>query len=158
MFKLLQSSNTAKEVVSEVNYLFQFYFILIRFAKDQNSGYSNVFNPECQTVYQKHISTVDFNLSIVNNSSEVPKLVVDVGPQQVDYFDFVKEGWKSEKGEKRKVKEVIEARSVEIQPKVNKGSQKEEWFSIDNENYELKPIRVTLLPRLINVFCKKESL
>ncbi|KXZ75829.1 hypothetical protein TcasGA2_TC031813 [Tribolium castaneum] len=105
-------------------------------------------------IYQKYISTVDFNLEV--ESEQVPKLVVNVGPKSVNYFDFVKEGWKSEKGEKRKVREIIEARSVEIQPKINQNEEK--WFSIDNENYELKPVRVTLLPKLINVFCKKENL
>lgn len=28
----------------------------------------------------------------------------------------------------------------------------EKWYSIDNDNYEVKPIRVTLLPQLIRVF------
>lgn len=76
----------------------------------------------------------------------------------VDYLEFVKQGWRSENGQNRKIDETVEARTVEIHPKVLKNSQNEQWFSIDNENFELKPIKVTLLPKLINVFCKKESL
>ncbi|XP_044253994.1 acylglycerol kinase, mitochondrial [Tribolium madens] len=125
-----------------------------RFVKDQKPTFSNITNPECRTIYQRDISTVDFNLTV--DGEKVPKLVVNVGPQSVDYFDFVKEGWKSEKGQKRTVSEIIEARSMEIQPKLAKNEEK--FFSIDNENYELKPVRVTLLPKLINVFCKKENL
>mgnify|MGYP005985931231 CR=1 FL=1 len=115
-----------------------------------------MINPDCQTTSQTDISTVDFNLSIANMSSnqEAPKLLVNIGPESVDYFGFVRDGWRSENGESRNVKEVIVARSVEIQPKAGKN---EEWLSIDNENYELKPIKVTLLPKLIKVFCTKEN-
>ncbi|KAH0811429.1 hypothetical protein GEV33_011362 [Tenebrio molitor] len=131
-----------------------------RFAKDQQPSYSNVINPDCHTIQQKDISTVDFTLSIpnLNSNKETPKLVANIGPKTVDYFDFVKEGWKSENGRMRDVEEVIEARSIEIQPKVTNKSDSEGWFSIDNENYELKPIKVTVLPKLIKVFCRKENL
>lgn len=108
-------------------------------------------NPQCRLVGEKVISTVDFNLSI-RNDDEIPKLMVKVGPKNINYLDFVKEGWRSENGKERSVEDVIEARSIEIIPKIPNKSE-ESWLSIDNENFELKPIRVTLLPKLINVFC-----
>lgn len=53
------------------------------------------------------------------------------------------------------MKESIEARIIEINP--GNKSEKEEWFSIDNEDYEVKPIRVTLLPKILKMYYKKES-
>lgn len=89
----------------------------------------------------------------VSSSRDIPKLEIQIGPNKVDYIDFIKNGWMSENGEKREVKETIEARTIEVSPK--KG--KESWFSIDNEYYEVKPIKVTLLPEAINMFCKKDK-
>lgn len=31
--------------------------------------------------------------------------------------------------------------------------QEEMYFSIDNEPYEVRPVKITLLPKSINVFC-----
>ena len=71
-----------------------------------------MINPNCQTTNQTDISTVDFNLSIANMSSneEAPKLLVNTGPESVDYFRFVRDGWRSENRESRNVKEVIVVR------------------------------------------------
>ncbi|KAJ8937290.1 hypothetical protein NQ318_020340 [Aromia moschata] len=133
-----------------------------RFMKEENpqAKYLGVDNPECQKIHQKKISTADLALLTSNsipsslNSRDIPKLQIQIGPDRIDYLDFVRNGWKSENGETRDVKEVIEARTVEVKPEIK---QKEAWFSIDNENYEVKPVRITLLPKAINMFCKKEA-
>lgn len=46
-------------------------------------------------------------------------------------------------------KEVIEARTVDLKPEMNRENL---WFSIDNEEYEVKPIRVTLLPNILKMY------
>lgn len=38
----------------------------------------------------------------------------------------------------------------ETEAKANPADEK--WYSIDNDNYEVKPVRVTLLPDAVNVF------
>lgn len=76
-------------------------------------------------------------------------MLVEIGPDNIDYFSYVKNGLKIEKGENEDVKEVIEARVIRLSPEV----EYESWFSIDNEEYEVKPIKITILPKFINVFC-----
>lgn len=113
-------------------------------------------NPDCQISHEKKISTADLALKTTNidsdSSEDLPKLLLVIGPKDVKYLSFIKNGLKHEKGEKRDVEEVIAAKSVKIEPKTNKDA----WFSIDNENYEVKPVNVTLLPRTIKFFCRKE--
>ncbi|ERL95569.1 acylglycerol kinase, mitochondrial [Dendroctonus ponderosae] len=122
--------------------------------KDDSLKYQRIHNPQCTQQMEKQVTTADLTLFTSNaiRTDGDPKLNLRIGPQNVDYMDFVKQGWKSELGESREVKEAIEARTIEINPK--KGSE-EAWFSIDNENYEVKPIRVTLLPKVLNMFCQE---
>lgn len=69
----------------------------------------NILNPNCAQKVEKDVLTTDLVLCTTNvlpqklQSSETPKLSLFLGPEKVDYLDFVKEGWKSEKGEMRNV-------------------------------------------------------
>lgn len=66
------------------------------------------------------------------------------------------QGWRTERGKPRDFKETIEARQVKLVP-INKDNQKGKWFSIDNEDYEAKSVQITLLPKVINMFCKRND-
>lgn len=88
-----------------------------------------------------------------NLDNQPPKIRLCIGPDAVDYLDFVKQGWLSENGEYRPSKETIEARQIKLLP-VTKNDEKGKWFSIDNEDYEAKSIQITLLPKVIQMFCK----
>lgn len=76
----------------------------------------------------------------------------------MDYLDFVRQGWRTEQGQEREIKNTIEARQIEIHPSEISDEKKESWFSIDKEDFEVKPVRVTLLPKFINMFCKKSDI
>lgn len=102
------------------------------------------------------VSTTDLILKTQNSEPKTgtnSKITINLGPNSVTYIDFIKEGWKSENGEKRKVEQVLEARTVTLQPKTDTPDQ---YYSIDNDNFEMKPIRISLLPNFIKVFCTKE--
>lgn len=117
--------------------------------------YSKINNEQCKLKENREIITADLLLSTMNTSEEYKgpsKLELKLGPQSVDYFDFVSQGFQSLKG-KRIVNETIEAREIELTPKNN---EKEMWYSIDRENFEVKPVKITLLPQIIRMFCKKE--
>lgn len=128
--------------------------MFFRFINDSpKSKFSTVLNPECSKFFEKIVSTIDLSISTNSShqiSNDVPKLTVEIGPDSINYFDFVKNGVKIEKGETKDVEEVIEARLVKLNPQKDNDS----WFSIDNEEYEVKPIKITLLPKLVNVFCR----
>ncbi|XP_076274247.1 acylglycerol kinase-like protein Mulk isoform X1 [Rhynchophorus ferrugineus] len=120
--------------------------------------YQKVNNPQCGEKIQKQISTTDLTLFTSNvipsGIDDIPKINLFIGPPDVDYIEFVKQGWNYERNGSREIKENIEARTIEIDPKNINGKQA--WFSIDNEAYEAKPIKVTLLPKLLKMYCKKE--
>lgn len=129
---------------------------------DPNAKYLAVDNPACEEVHEKKISTSDLALltsnAIPSNLSDprIPKLQLNIGPDAPEYLSFVKQGWGHENGKGRIIQEVIEAKTIEINPEVVSNDDDEKWFSIDNENYEVKPIKITLLPKVINMFCRKE--
>ncbi|KAL1506042.1 hypothetical protein ABEB36_005477 [Hypothenemus hampei] len=126
-----------------------------------NQMIQRIYNPHCNELLERKISTSDLTLLTTNaipnriNQDNAPaKLNLLIGPKKVDYFDFVREGWKSEQGESRSVSELIEARTIEIHPILKK---KDVWFSIDNEDFEMKPVRITLLPKMLTVYCRKNG-
>ncbi|KAK9873764.1 hypothetical protein WA026_002119 [Henosepilachna vigintioctopunctata] len=132
-----------------------------RFSKEKSfdNKLAKTLNPNCGVENLKKIETTDFVLytsNTVSNEENIPKLHLNIGPKFLNYFDFVKQGWKSENGHAREAKEKIDARVVEINPGVHSSNEKEVWFSIDNEAFEVRPIKITLLPKLITMFCEKE--
>nr|CAH7735397.1 unnamed protein product [Callosobruchus chinensis] len=131
-----------------------------RFVKEdpEKIKYSRIHNPECDILHEKKITTSDltlFTTNILPNAKEekdISKIIVEIGPEHVDYFDFIKNGIRKEKGEKMELQEIIEAKMLEINPESNKNAM----FSIDNESYEVKPIKVTLLPKTLKMFCRRD--
>lgn len=84
----------------------------------------------------------------------------------------MKEGWLRTKTETSQMnREKILVRQFEMIPKIEESSiaeketteegksveVEERWYSIDNDNYEVKPIRVTVLPDAIKVFSASTS-
>lgn len=82
----------------------------------------------------------------------------------------MKEGWLRQQGNSQMKRQVIQARQFEMIPKTEEPQSKEgesteaaspsvveKWYSIDNDNYEVRPIRVTLLPQAIKVFGTSSS-
>ncbi|KAK9873765.1 hypothetical protein WA026_002121, partial [Henosepilachna vigintioctopunctata] len=64
--------------------------------------------------------------------------------------------WKSENGHAREAKEKTDARAVEINSDVHSSNEKEVCFSKGDECFEVRPIKITLSPKLITKFCEKE--
>lgn len=85
-----------------------FFFSFIK-ENDDYLKYQQIHNPHCNQQVEKKISTSDLTLFTSNlipsriQDSEPPKLNILIGPDRVDYVDFVKQGWKSEQGENREV-------------------------------------------------------
>ncbi|XP_069704087.1 acylglycerol kinase, mitochondrial [Periplaneta americana] len=126
-----------------------------------DKDYSNVINEQCGTNLQKEISTVDLNVTTANTSPKCirdgdPHIQVALGPPSVGYTEFVSEGWRRENGEMPCYENILEVRELELRPvlKETKSEDQQQWISIDNEDYEVKPIHATLLPKKVHVFCK----
>ncbi|XP_048507133.1 acylglycerol kinase, mitochondrial isoform X2 [Athalia rosae] len=120
--------------------------------------YSNVINESCGTLHAIPISTTQLEIVTSNiepNSPEAaPMIHLHLGPANISYLDFVKEGWRRANGNKKSVERTIDAKEIELRP--HESVIKEEqtkMFSIDNEDFEVKSIRVKLLPKSVTMFC-----
>lgn len=142
-----------------IKFIAKYTFYFFRLFQESQPSFAHIKNADCENIEEKTISTVDFILSVSNPSDNetVPKLSIKIGENNIGYLDFVKEGWRSENGHERSVREKIDARSVVIEPKDVEKNENGNWLSIDNENFELKTIKVTVLPKIINMFCKKSN-
>ncbi|XP_044732309.1 acylglycerol kinase, mitochondrial [Chrysoperla carnea] len=119
-------------------------------SKQEAIQYVNV-NPQCNQLIEKDVATTSISLRTTNTMDEsnvdVPQLCINVGPDKIDYIDFVKQGV----SQQPQIIDKVAARQVQLKPGI---PESEEELSIDNESFELKPITVTLLPKAIKVFTK----
>ncbi len=85
-----------------------------------------------------------------------------LGPEDIGTFQFISEGWSRNRGSSPSIREKIVVQQFEMIPQVQEKAQDEssnkedpaveKWYSIDNDNYEVKPVRVTILPQAIKMF------
>ncbi|CAG9785823.1 unnamed protein product [Diatraea saccharalis] len=129
-------------------------FFMPRTETVQEYDQSKVLNPECSTSQELCIKTCEFKIETNNirNQFYQPSLNIMLGKNGYSYTEFVSEGWNRLKRKSNKL-DVIPARTVELIPNE---TTNEVLIEIDNEEFELKPIKVTLLPRTVKFFCKSE--
>lgn len=123
--------------------------------KPMTRDYSSIINEKCGQSHTREIRTTDLTLltsNIINSSQS--ELQLNIGPDSTKYVEFVKDGFRTVNGERRNFQDVIRAREIQLVPR-NLNS-KQIWFSIDREHYEAKPVKITILPRVLNVFCKEQ--
>lgn len=139
-------------------------------SKSDSPDYSRVKNDRCALQNEMEIHTTGMQLTTSNatppndGSDETvpPKLQVKLARQNYG-FDFVLDSWKRLSSGQFDCDTELAVRSIQIIPNTEadgnsdseeKAEEKmvEKFFSIDNEAYETKPIKITLLPRLVNFF------
>ncbi|XP_061729702.1 acylglycerol kinase, mitochondrial [Cydia pomonella] len=113
------------------------------------TGDPKEINPECLKSEELCFKTAEFKIETAAEKQEKPSLKIILGKSSYSYTQFVSEGWDRLKN-KPEVKEVISARTVELIPQ---DSGKEVTIEIDKEEFELKPVKVTILPKIVKLFC-----
>lgn len=111
-------------------------------------------NPDCVTQTELCFKTCEFKIqtSNVGKSYELPALSVALGKSKLSYTQFVTEGWQRIKG-KSESTEVIPVRTVELLPQDARDGV---VIEIDNEEFDVKPIKITLMPKVVKLFCNSE--
>nr|CAD7571418.1 unnamed protein product [Timema californicum] len=113
--------------------------------------YSQIHNKACGIQHRKEVSTIEFSLTTANVDKNCVRegdshLQLNLGPKEISYTDFVAEGWKRIRGQEPFVEEKLKTREFELRPALpNNSKEQEKWISIDNEDYELKPIHEVAL-------------
>lgn len=115
---------------------------------------ASFLNPECATTQELCFKTTDFKILTpnVDKLSSVPALNVILGKNSYSYTEFVSEGWNRVKGNFKEAN-VIPVRTLELLPKE---TDREITIEIDKEEFEVKPVRITYLPKVVKLFCKPE--
>lgn len=139
-------------------------------SNDSNDVKRQTLNPECQVQQEYDIRNANEMLITTSNvephkNADIPELIVRQGIENKGAWDFIIEAWRRLGSEANQIQEMAvakkwEARTVELRPVIDKqdaeqeagADKKEEFYSIDNEDYEVKPIKITLLPAFVNVF------
>uniref|UniRef100_A0A1B6E9W4 Acylglycerol kinase, mitochondrial n=1 Tax=Clastoptera arizonana TaxID=38151 RepID=A0A1B6E9W4_9HEMI len=112
--------------------------------------YMKISNDMCGIISLKEVNSLDFNLVTSNVAPDIQGVQLHLGPSNLSFVEFLKEGWSRVKGKKAQIIEKLDAQVVEIMPNENQESEK--FLSIDNEEYEVRPIRITLLSRVVQLF------
>lgn len=131
-------------------------------AKDKQMipEYSKILNPKCLETAEIDIrdsSEIAITTNTIeaqnNNNNDVSKLNIKFNSKSNDYgFDYVWNSWK--RVSNREFKNIpnstnISARQLTLLP----ANDKEEiFFSIDNNPFEVRPIKVTILPKRLDFF------
>lgn len=115
----------------------------------QTNDPADVVNANCETTQEICFQTSDFRIVTPNiqKTYSTPALSIGIGKHKYKYTEFVTEGW--DRVSNNSIKDAILARSVMVNPQEHFGV-----IDIDREEYEAKPIKVTLLPKVIKLFCK----
>ncbi|XP_058833818.1 acylglycerol kinase, mitochondrial [Topomyia yanbarensis] len=127
----------------------------------QTVNYSKIVNDKCSVPIEIEVDPSELILQTSNADQEreqdKPKLSLTISPSVDSGFSFLKESW-SRLWNRRYVEcpaeKHIEVRTVELIPARLKTSEndKELFYSIDNEAYEVRPVRVTLVPKAVEVY------
>ncbi|KAG8310086.1 acylglycerol kinase, mitochondrial-like isoform X2 [Homalodisca vitripennis] len=119
-------------------------------------NYQYVVNTKCGEVSELDLTGVDINISCPAVSRDSRGVRVSSGPLNPSWSEYVEEGWRRVRGELPTAQEQLEAQQLEIVPVTQLQENEEKWFSIDNEEYEVRHIRVTLMPKSVQVFLPQQ--
>lgn len=124
----------------------------------QTPDYSKVVNENCTKTAEIDVEKCSGILLATTNTSEVdvmpsdpPKIVVKLG-NEVTGFEFILESWTRLKTNLFNTGAEHSVRTVEILPDIVSTDDAEKFFSIDNEAYEVKPIRVSIQPKILEFY------
>lgn len=98
-------------------------------------------NPECGVMQSICVDSSELNIRV-----EGGKLKVEIG-KRVERTDFMIEGLKRSKGNSSTFNKVLECNEVELCP-----VQCPEFFTIDNEEFEVKKVKLKVLKGRVNMF------
>lgn len=124
---------------------------LVDYSKVKNVNCKNVTTIECDGCAGIIVNTSDPHKTEANGIQTPPQLELKV--IKGDHgFSFINDSWKRLNTNQINTDQDLVVRTVEIRPKIEVTPEQEKFFFIDHESYEVKPIRITLLPKLVNFY------
>lgn len=135
-------------------------FVPTRSSKKESADPSRSrLNPECGHRLEIQMEDVSELLLTTRNVEDIletpPRLNIRLGSAKVSKTDWIQDAWQRTNDElnSKVLDRIIGSRTMELIPEQRtKADGSEEFYSIDNEAFEVKPIRVTLLPERVSIF------
>lgn len=128
-------------------------------AKEKVPEYSKILNPNCMTTFEVDFETSELAITsntMENKNQDPSQLNVKINSAQNDHgLSYVWNGWK--RIANRTFLDVpdsknFSARQLTLFPSVSSEEGNEKLFTIDFNTFELRPIKVTVMPKRINFF------
>lgn len=125
--------------------------------KANEVDYSKVNNPTCKNVIEIDVDPSDINITpsvhrVAGDDLSPAKLTIRYNHQQLDGFSFITKSWQRVRSQVFEAERTFDARTVHLVPETISSDDKEMFFSIDNEAFEVKPIRISVVPRAIQLY------
>ncbi|CRK95545.1 CLUMA_CG009010, isoform A [Clunio marinus] len=128
-------------------------------ATEKAPDYSKILNPDCLTTHEEVINSSEVVIA-TNTAEGIPdkdsKLNIKLNVKSDDYgFEYIWNSWKRVRDRRYldiPQNKLLQARTLVLLPETVHDDSKEVYYSIDNEPYELMPIKITLLPKRLQFF------
>lgn len=125
-------------------------------AAQKTPDYSKVRNDNCATKTSFECDSAGIIVDTPSNdqtdqNKPNPHLMLKLINGQSG-FKFINDSWNRLNTNQMHIDQQHPVRTVEITPKQNTNSEQEKFFYIDHEAFEVKPIRITILPKLIRIY------
>lgn len=129
-------------------------------AKEKVPEYSKILNPDCITSSEVEFETSELAITtntMENKNQDPSKLNVKINSSHDDYgFAYIWNSWK--RVYRNAFLDVpdskinLSARQLTLFPTVSSEEGKEKLFTIDFNTFELRPIKVTVMPKKVDFF------
>ncbi|KAL1462257.1 hypothetical protein WDU94_014107 [Cyamophila willieti] len=123
-------------------------FVTKNSADVKSKNYTLIDNAQCGVLNQQYVDSMDIKVTVL----PPPHMTFVKGPNSYTYQDFVKLGWDYEQTNQLESTEQIQAQQLDIIPETNEEDSNNSFIYIDNEQFDLKPLRLTLLQNTIQVY------
>ncbi|XP_062552255.1 acylglycerol kinase, mitochondrial [Armigeres subalbatus] len=128
----------------------------------QGVDYSKIVNEQCSIPHELEVDPAELvlettNANLIGSNAQNSKLCVKIGTQVDSGFSFLNESWSriwNRKFIDCPTEKLVEARTVYLIPEKLQSNEEdsEAFYSIDSEAYEVRPVRVTVVPKSVEVF------
>ncbi|KAB7498518.1 Acylglycerol kinase, mitochondrial [Armadillidium nasatum] len=129
-------------------------------SEEEHIDYSTIINEKCGEIQDLSLSNVCDVRIVSSNSTKAQNingysLSLQIGKEDLSSFDFIKEGWRRERGYKPTIDNEFIVGEIFLNPSDNVLKDKageDRKLSIDNENFEVKPMKIRPKENAVTIF------
>ncbi|XP_076316259.1 acylglycerol kinase-like protein Mulk [Tachypleus tridentatus] len=119
--------------------------------------YSNITNDDCGLWKEEEWTCLNLDIKTRNVESEElaeEAMTVNILPSDCPRTNFIHQGVNRQNEENSTLNtgcRKIRAKVLQLTPSLPEGEER--WYSVDNDNYEVQPVKVGLLSQRLHMYC-----